>query len=140
MTPVLTAISTRNSKCLRILIEAGANLNVKAMRGFSAVHIAVTSSAKICLQILIEHGCDLNRLNVRGKCPLLLALQRSNKELATMLITNGCAFESHAENEIVQEILSHQAACRTALYSALETRDQHIPTAISQSLADFAFV
>ena len=60
-------------KCLELLIQAGADVNMSAEYGDNALIQAVTWAHKKCVQLLIEAGANVNSMNIYGEFSLWVA-------------------------------------------------------------------
>ena len=66
-TPLLYAAnSTDRVEMVRLLIEHGADLNVKTKPGYTACHLAVLSNNFETLKLLIDHGADRDIVDPYG--------------------------------------------------------------------------
>ncbi|KAJ3104526.1 Ankyrin repeat and SOCS box protein 18 [Phlyctochytrium bullatum] len=72
-TAVALACKARRADKVRILIDAGANLNVKAC--WPPLHTAVHHGAEDLVKLLLDTGAQVNFGDNRGKTPLHIALQ-----------------------------------------------------------------
>ena len=52
--------------CVRLLIKAGANVNLRNKHGASALSLAALTDKARCMKVLIEAGADVNNRNTRG--------------------------------------------------------------------------
>ena len=62
-TALNVAASSGHQVCLKILLDARADLNTKNERGGTALYMACQNKHETCLQMLIEAGADLNEPN-----------------------------------------------------------------------------
>ena len=60
-------------EAVRILLDAGVDLNAANEAGFTALHCAAYSGMNELVQYLVEHGADLNARDWRGRTPFRLA-------------------------------------------------------------------
>ena len=87
---MLTAANNQNSEAVRVLIEAGANVNAKSTKGGTALMFAsVFNKNPEIVKILIEAGADLNAENDEGNTALILSCVYSRAEIARILIESG---------------------------------------------------
>jgi len=73
----------------RLLLEKGANVNLKNKRGETALHLAVLKSNFELARIVIENGADVNLRNYEGYSALHAAAATFNEEMVKMLIDSG---------------------------------------------------
>ena len=59
---------------LRMLVEAGADVNVRNEANFTALHGAAFQGSKDAIQYLLEHGAYINAQDYRGRTPYLIAV------------------------------------------------------------------
>ena len=61
---------------IQMLIDYGADMNVKDAKGRTPLHIVATGRPSIeKMELLIEHGADVNAVDDEGKTPLAYVLQ-----------------------------------------------------------------
>lgn len=77
--PLLIAIGRRDSRAVRILLQAGAGIN-----GGNILEAAIRADAKEILQILLASGADVNYGD-----PLLLAIRRGRRDIVDLLLQAG---------------------------------------------------
>jgi hypothetical protein len=121
MTPIFYA----DTKVSRLLIEKGAQVNVKARKGMTPLVWAVYWDQKEKAALLIEKGADLNASDDDGKSALHVAANWGKTEFVRLLISKGAdvnaqdsacwtplhwaAFEGTAE--VMELLMSAQADC-----------------------------
>jgi hypothetical protein len=80
VTPLISAVNSDNVEIAKLLIDAGADLNVQDIRGNTALlrtlSTPYTNEAKTEIaKLLIDAGADLNVRNKKGKTALMLAIE-----------------------------------------------------------------
>lgn len=90
--PMLYAVGNGNPEAVRILLEHGADPNLRERSGETYLHTAATwrDNAEI-IKALVEHGADLNAKDREGRTPLDVALEYRRKGNAELLRTLGAA-------------------------------------------------
>jgi ankyrin repeat protein len=83
---------------VRVLLEHGADVNVRGRHGYTPlIHAALKNDAEI-VRILVEAGADVNVRADSGETPLLLSLRRYNSvELVSLLLVHGADVNSQSE-------------------------------------------
>jgi ankyrin repeat protein len=74
---------------LKILIEAGVDINERFYKGNNALHLAVEKGKKQEALLLIKYGVNINEKNKIGETPLSIAIGSSNIEMIECLINAG---------------------------------------------------
>uniref|UniRef100_K1R5J3 non-specific serine/threonine protein kinase n=1 Tax=Magallana gigas TaxID=29159 RepID=K1R5J3_MAGGI len=107
-TAVYTSVSNNSSRCLRILLEHGADPNIAALKTFNfmtPLHQAIIDLKLDIFKLLLSYGADITKPDGSGLSPMALA---ENMEL----------------NDYLQEMEEEQAfaeACRAADTSKMAT-------------------
>jgi ankyrin repeat protein len=83
------AASLGLAEMARLLIDNGADVNVRNEEGYTPLHWAAGEGQKELVVILIIHGADVNAHNKRGWTPLRWAEAQSQKEIARILVAAG---------------------------------------------------
>ncbi|MNW13670.1 Ankyrin repeat protein [compost metagenome] len=68
-----------------MLLEAGAEVNVKQQAGFTALHAAAQTGNIELIILLLEYSADLNVRMEGGKLPADLAEEKGFSEIAAIL-------------------------------------------------------
>ena len=83
------AASLGLAEMARLLIDNGADVNIRNEEGYTPLHWAAGEGQKELVVILIIHGADVNAHNKRGWTPLRWAEAQRQKEIARILMTAG---------------------------------------------------
>ena len=80
-----------DAQVIRVLIEAGADVNMKGREGFSSLMLAAAHSQNPEVVLaLVEAGAELEELDKNGLTPLMFAaLMGSNAEVVSVLLKSG---------------------------------------------------
>eukprot|EP01155_Anaeramoeba_flamelloides_P000705 Anaeramoba_flamelloidesa1053469_82.p1 GENE.a1053469_82~~a1053469_82.p1 ORF type:complete len:419 (-),score=77.88 a1053469_82:664-1920(-) len=92
-TPLLVASKTGNFEISKLLINAGANLNLQDKRGFSPLHF-LCSTHKPTIEIVklfLEKGVNIDAQTRTGCTPLHLAVKNGDCRISKLLISKGAS-------------------------------------------------
>jgi len=88
--PIFAAIgSDSGGEIVRDLIRAGANVNIRAYRGWTPLHEAVYRGNPHVLQLLLNHGGDVNMTDGFGVSPIFTAAACGRSECISTLVGAG---------------------------------------------------
>ena len=91
--------SPRYLEVLKIILDAGANPNIKDCLGQTGLHHCVTNTIMgiELATLLLEYGANIDAQNRLGYVPLMFPFKTANLELAEFLICNGAnvSIKSH---------------------------------------------
>ena len=87
--PVSLALSGANTELVRLLIQKGADVNLKNNYGFTPLHIAADKNQIEIGKILIEAGADLNAVSRYQTTPIFNAIEKGNIGFVELLIQKG---------------------------------------------------
>jgi hypothetical protein len=89
-TPLLTAAEINHLECLRILLAAGADPNVRSDVGETPLRFCVYSGSLEMVRLLLQCGADLYRAGgTDGMNPLGLAATALNLDMVRLLLSYG---------------------------------------------------
>ncbi len=88
-TPLRHAIWKRNIEILKMLIDAGANINAQGDQGRSPLIWAAIGGKVEIVRLLIDAGADVNVQDDYGWTPLHWATEWENEETVQMLVDAG---------------------------------------------------
>jgi len=83
--PIHSAAAGNYTNILRLLIESGAQVNVKQQAGSTPLHAAAQYGNLDMLIILLENGAEVNVRMEGGKLPADLAREKGYNEIAEIL-------------------------------------------------------
>ena len=79
----------RKPEVSRVLIEKGANVNLKDRDGSTPLILALAGGSAEIARLLIEKGADVNKRDADGRAPLAEAVKNKNSEIARLLLEKG---------------------------------------------------
>ncbi|XP_037394444.1 nuclear factor NF-kappa-B p100 subunit isoform X2 [Pygocentrus nattereri] len=97
--PLHLAIRKGGERCSRVLVEAGAKINMPEQKsGCTALHLAVKDNLfKVACTLITELKADVNACTFGGNSPLHLAASLGSPPLCSMLIAAGA--DKRLEND-----------------------------------------
>ncbi|XP_059108744.1 POTE ankyrin domain family member B-like isoform X3 [Peromyscus eremicus] len=88
-TPLMKAVQSRETEIVFVLLDHGADPNIKDCNGEAAIHHAVYVDRPDIASSLLEFGGNIEDTTKDGLTPLLLALRERKHRMAAYLITHG---------------------------------------------------
>jgi ankyrin repeat protein len=88
-TPLIYAIYHYNWRMAKVLIRAGANVNLADSANRTPLMWAALRNSGITATILVEHGADINAVDISGRTALQYAIIYTNYTLAAYLADAG---------------------------------------------------
>lgn len=82
MTPLMFAAREDRVESLRLLLDAGADINARAADGKDALSLALFDGSYAAAEFLIDNGADVNQQDAQRFTPLFWAVDRRNMETA----------------------------------------------------------
>eukprot|EP00794_Sanderia_malayensis_P003345 gene3345-3834_t len=76
-------------KCMKTLIDHGADVNFADSEGWTPLHAAVCGEHIYCVKYLVESGANLNSKDTHGVSPLRMAVNVKNIEIIDYLVKRG---------------------------------------------------
>jgi len=74
---------------VKLLIEAGADINIKNNYGVTSLMLASEGGYKEIVKLLIEASADINAKNIFGDTALMYAYENNHKEIIDLLKRYG---------------------------------------------------
>lgn len=143
--PIHVAAECGNVDCLRLLLQLGADLNVKDKSSSTPLHIAASVAMnEEFLRLLVENGASTGARDAWGRTPLHRAVIQSNVTSALFLLDQGCdpnigdesdrvplhCAASYGQLKLIRNILDRGGSInlkdrrgRSALYLAVVSRN-----------------
>ncbi|XP_059100097.1 POTE ankyrin domain family member B-like isoform X3 [Peromyscus eremicus] len=88
-TPLMKAVQSWETEIVSVLLDHGADPNIKDYNGEAAIHHAVYVDRPDIASSLLEFGGNIEDTTKDGLTPLLLALRERKPRMAAYLITHG---------------------------------------------------
>lgn len=82
------------SRCLEVLVQCGADVDIRDREGWTPLHAAVCGGNRKCVSLLLKNGADARAKNDDGLSPLGVAVQQGNKDMAEFVSSITSNFSS----------------------------------------------
>lgn len=89
ITPLQAGLLTGRFEVARLLVERGADVLVRAARGYTPLHEAVLVDDDRLIRLFVENGAELESKTDECKSPLALAVERGKERAAAALRAAG---------------------------------------------------
>lgn len=83
--PVHAAVAARDGASLRVLLEAGADPNVRQQGGFTPLHAAAHADEPEIARLLLDHGADPSATTDDGRDAARIAVDDGSARVAALL-------------------------------------------------------
>jgi ankyrin repeat protein len=84
-TALHASLAGRRSEIVKILVDAGADVNAQQHGGWTPLHAAAANGDRAAIDLLFAHGADAALANDAGVTPAALARERGHPEIADYL-------------------------------------------------------
>ncbi|KAL5568822.1 hypothetical protein UlMin_025397 [Ulmus minor] len=84
-TPLHVAAGKGNIRCVKVLVESGADKDAKSRDGRTALYRAAASGDRSMVEMLLEMGADPTVASDRGRTPVEVARDKGHTKVAEML-------------------------------------------------------
>jgi len=92
-TALQTAVAWQSPEVVKLLIDAGADVNkwdkLDVDVSMPALHLAAEKGNAMITMLLIKAGADVNLADMEGKTPLWFAVDSHNMQMVSMLVRSG---------------------------------------------------
>jgi uncharacterized protein len=85
VTPMHSAAAGGSAEIVHLLLEAGADPNVRQNGGFTALHAAAQNGDVAMARDLLDHGAEVDTATEDGRTALAIAEEQGNDEVAALL-------------------------------------------------------
>jgi ankyrin repeat protein len=100
-TPLMYAAAFGNARQMKLLLEAGADVN--ARNTFNATALIWAGGDAVKSRLLIEHGADINVRTQQGRTALVRAAKRNgNADLVRLLLEKGADVKAPGDTTLIQ--------------------------------------
>ena len=106
--PLAQAALDKNTECLKMLLDAGADVN--HIYNKVALEITAVSGYDCCMSLLIDSGADVNHKYKNGKSALFLATENCYLKCMKLLIKKGT--EVTCVKDLVRHFFNHPSPHR----------------------------
>jgi uncharacterized protein len=99
ITPLMQAIQANDISIVKIVLNAGANIDQQSFFGATALMMAAKSGNEKIINLLLEHGADINYSRGRyGETPLKCAISGGRNNIVKLLLDVGIKNINHRES------------------------------------------
>ncbi|WP_397448666.1 ankyrin repeat domain-containing protein [Pseudomonas sp. NA-150] len=85
-TPLMLMAEAGDTELIRIMLQAGADSEMRDWQGMTALHSAIKSRMDSCVDALLDHPCSLDNLTNDGQSPLHTASWTANSHAVKRLL------------------------------------------------------
>jgi hypothetical protein len=146
-TPVILASHCERPECLKVLIEAKADVHAKSKR-CQAIHAASKAGKTGCMKLLIHEGADVNAQTNEGSTPLMSACKEVRLTCLQLLLDAKADINTLCNNygpdalywvmRMPRDMFSHRVPGMpfSVLSCNTNTTDIRIDGAVAQAMVD----
>ncbi len=125
------AIEEEDEELVRMLVEAGADVDVPGWMDETPLHAAIEKGNVEIVRTLVEAGADVNKPGWMGQTPLALAVEEGNADILEILISATPA--STGDNTALSQPGWME---ETLLHDAIEEEDEDLVRMLVEAGAD----
>jgi ankyrin repeat protein len=92
--PMRRLVAACHAVGCRVLVDGGADVNVKDSQGFTPLHCAADVDSEPVIRYLVEKGADLNAKTGAGATPLIVASSQERMHALETLADLGADMEA----------------------------------------------
>ena len=98
-TPLLRAADAGYTKCIRMLLDKGANVKHADNEGRTALSLAAIKGHKVVAKLLLKRDAKINAQDNKGNTPLALAAEKNHDAVVRFLLESGADANLPDEDE-----------------------------------------
>ena len=130
LTPLMAAVADDQFKCVKLLIQAGADVNKRDNEDDTALSIAGQFAHYNCLKVLLQAGAKINISNKTGRNALTIHITEKetvHQETAMLLYAAGEQLENKHIDSLHKDLKSIRLEhlCKEAIGKHLIHLDPH---------------
>jgi hypothetical protein len=89
ITPLMAAAHAGALEPLRLLLAAGAPLDIQESHGYTALMLACNAGQSVCVRLLLGAGADLHETDDEGLTSLMFAAKNGHNDVVRILLERG---------------------------------------------------
>ncbi len=102
LTALMMAAHCGYVDAVKLLIDAGANVNIASLYGETALHQSILNKKNDVSIILMDNGADLNKADAKGDTPFLDAIKVDDALIESELISRGARLGNNGKEKYVE--------------------------------------
>ena len=124
-TPLMRAVTQEKDSTIRLLLQRGADLNLRDFQGTDALHCAVELGSVERVRLLLDSGADVNSRDNLQNVPLMNAVSAQDIPIVRLLIARGADVNARdsAEDPVLTYAIRVHSHPLIALLKAAGARD-----------------
>jgi hypothetical protein len=118
---LIKAGQTGNTKCIKLLLKAGANKEAKDIEGYTALIVASQEGHVECIELLVTAGADKEAFTDQGDTALILASGNGRVKSVELLLKFGCnvnALDYEGVSALIIAVCNDRIDCARTLVRA----------------------
>ncbi len=125
----MAAATTGRAQAVRMLLEKGADANVRTKKNDTALGDAATTGDEATVKLLLEHTKDVNVQDIRGYSPLLYAAGSDTMPAASvkMLLAKGANQDAKGDEETARMLAVKRGDSEVARLLGASEEDRKLP-------------
>lgn len=108
-TPIYEAAAYNHPELVKLLLDYGADINIRTNTGETPLHGAVAAHHLSMVTLLLDNGADINASLAHGQTPLRLAVIKGYADIVKLLLVRGAQLNTRGQTGLT---LLHWAALK----------------------------